>query len=258
MESEHKTIRVLIADDELLARQRISDLLEKEEDVLVAGEASDGNQAVEAIRSARPDLVFLDVQMPELDGFGVVEAIGAERMPAVVLVTAFDQHAVRAFDAQAVDYVLKPVDPERFQRALQRARSHLAHPDDGFVRRVAEALKLIDRDRAEPYPARLAIRSEGRVRLVDVADVERIVAAGNYVEIHAGGKRHLLRETMTSLEARLDPRRFVRISRAAIVGVARIREVQPLFNGDFVVLLDNGAQVNGSRRYRAALDSLLR
>ena len=165
---------------------------------------------------------------------------------------------MRAFDAQAIDYVLKPVDPERFRRALQRARSRLAHPDDSFVRRVSEALKLIDRAEPQQYPTRLAIRSEGRVRLLDIAEVDRFVAAGNYVEIHAGGKQHLLRETMTSLEARLDPQRFIRVSRAAIVSIAQIREVQPLFNGDFVVLLKNGAQVNGSRRHRAALDVLLR
>ena len=252
------TIRALIVDDEPVARRGILRLLRQEQDIEVVAECGDGASAIAAIRAHSPDLVFLDVQMPELDGFAVMEAVAGDRMPAVVFVTAFDQHAVRAFDAQAIDYVLKPVDPERFRRALQRARSHLAQPDDSFVRRVSEALKLIDRGDVQQYPARLAIRSEGRVRLLDIADVDRIVAAGNYVEIHAGTTRHLLRETMTSLEARLDPQRFIRVSRAAIVCVARIREVQPLFNGDFVVLLKNGAQVNGSRRYRAALDVLLR
>ena len=252
------TIRVLIVDDEPVARRGILRLLRQEPDIEVIAECGDGATAISAISTHSPDLVFLDVQMPELDGFGVIEAIGGNRMPAVVFVTAFDQHAVRAFDAQAIDYVLKPVDPERFSRALQRARSHLAHPDDSFVRRVSEALKLIDRGEPQHYPARLAIRSEGRVRLLDIDEVDRIVAAGNYVEIHAGAKQHLMRETMTSLEARLDPQRFIRVSRAAIVSIARIREVQPLFNGDFVVLLKNGAQVNGSRRYREALDVLLR
>lgn len=252
------SLRVLIVDDEPVARRGIVRLLRQESDVDIVGECGDGASAIAAISALSPDLVFLDVQMPELDGFSVIEAIGGNRMPAVVFVTAFDQHAVRAFDARAIDYVLKPVDPERFRRALQRARSQLAQPDDSFVRRVSEALKLIGRGEGDPYPARLALRSEGRVRLIDIADVDLILAAGNYVEIHAGGKRHLLRETMTSLEARLDPRRFIRISRAAIVSIGQIREVQPLFNGDFVVLLKNGAQVNGSRRYRAALDALLR
>jgi two-component system LytT family response regulator len=251
------TLRVLIADDEPVARRGILRLLRQEPDIEVVGECEDGASAIAAISALSPDLVFLDVQMPELDGFAVIEAIGGSRMPAVIFVTAFDQHAVRAFDAQAIDYVLKPIDPERFHRALQRARSHLAHPDDSFVRRVSEALKLIDRGELQQYPMRLAIRSEGRIRMLDIVDVDRILAAGNYVEVHAGAKPHLLRETMTSLEARLDPRRFVRVSRAAIVSIAQIREVQPLFNGDFVVLLKNGAQVNGSRRYRAALDVLL-
>ncbi|MFM2288201.1 MAG: hypothetical protein RL684_1344 [Pseudomonadota bacterium] len=252
------TIRVLIVDDEPVARRGILRLLRKEPDIEVVEECGDGAAAISAISAHAPDLVFLDVQMPELDGFAVIEAIGGDRMPAVVFVTAFDQHAVRAFDAQAIDYVLKPIDPERFHRALQRARSHLAHPDGGFIRRVSEALKSIDRGALQRYPSRLAIRSEGRVRLLDIDEVDRIVAAGNYVEIHAGAKQHLLRETMTSLEARLDPQRFIRVSRAAIVPIDRIREVQPLFNGDFVVLLKNGVQVNGSRRYRAALEALLR
>jgi two-component system, LytTR family, response regulator len=252
------TLRVLVVDDEAAARRGLLRLLRQEPGIEVLGECADGAAAIAAILALSPDLVFLDVQMPELDGFAVIEAIGVQRMPAVVFVTAFDQHAVRAFDAQALDYVLKPVDPERFRRALQRARDRLAQPDDGFVRRVSEALKRLDRGEPPPYPTRLAIRSEGRVRLLEMAEVDRIVAAGNYVEIHAGPKLHLLRETMASLEARLDPQRFIRVSRAAIVSIAQIREVQPLFNGDFVVLLRNGAQVNGSRRYRAALDTLLR
>ncbi len=252
------SIRVLIVDDEPVARRGIMRLLKQEPDIDVVDECGDGAAAIAAISALAPDLVFLDVQMPELDGFGVIEAVGSNRMPAVVFVTAFDQHAVRAFDAQAIDYVLKPIDPERFRRALQRARARLAQPDGDFVRRVSEALKSIDRGDLQRYPSRLAIRSDGRVRLLDIDEVGRIVAAGNYVEIHASGKQHLLRETMTSLEARLDPERFVRVSRAAIVSIARIREVQPLFNGDFVVLLKNGAQVNGSRRFRAALDVLLR
>jgi two-component system LytT family response regulator len=252
------TLRVLIVDDEPVARRGILRLLREEPDIEVVEECGDGDAAIAAIGALSPDLVFLDVQMPELDGFAVIEAIGGNRMPAVIFVTAFDQHAVRAFDAQALDYVLKPIDPERFRRAMHRARSRLAHHDDGFVRRVSEALKAIDRGGTQRYPLRLAIRSEGRVRLLDIDEVDRIVAAGNYAEIHTGAKQHLLRETMASLEARLDPQRFIRVSRAAIVSVAQIREVQPMFNGDFVVLLRNGAQVSGSRRYRAALDVLLR
>ncbi|OHE79362.1 MAG: hypothetical protein A2X76_04845 [Lysobacterales bacterium GWF1_69_6] len=251
------SIRVLVVDDEPIARRGILRLLRQEADIDVIEECGDGASAVAAIGTHAPDLVFLDVQMPELDGFAVIEAVGTQRMPAVIFVTAFDQHAVRAFDAQALDYVLKPIDPERFRRALQRARERLARPDGDFVRRVALALGEIDRSGAPRYPDRLAIRSEGRVRLVDVAEVERLVAAGNYVEVHAGARPHLMRETMASLGARLDPARFVRISRAAIIGIGHVREVQPLFNGDFVVILKSGAKANGSRRYRAALEKLL-
>lgn len=251
------TIRALIVDDEPIARRGILRLLRQEADIDVIEECGDGASAVAAIASLAPDLVFLDVQMPELDGFAVIEAVGAERMPAVVFVTAFDDHAVRAFDSQALDYVLKPIDPERFRRALQRARAHLARPDSDLVRRVALALRTIGRGEVRRYPSRLAIRSDGRVRLLDIDEVDRIVAAGNYVEVHSGAKQHLLRETMTRLEARLDPERFVRISRGAIVGIDHVREVQALFNGDFVVILKNKTQVNGSRRYRAALERLL-
>jgi len=251
------SLRVLIVDDEPVARRGLLRLLGQEADIEVVGECGDGAAAVAAIGALAPDLVFLDVQMPELDGFAVIDAVGGGRMPAVIFVTAFDQHAVRAFDAHALDYVLKPIDPERFRGALSRARAHLARPDADFVRRVALALQAIDRPGASRYPGRLAIRSEGRVRLLAVDEIERIAAAGNYVEVHAGARVHLMRDTLAGLEARLDPERFVRISRAAIVGIDHVREVQALFNGDFVVILRGGAQVNGSRRYRAALERLL-
>lgn len=250
------TIRALVVDDEPVARRGIIRLLRQEPDVEVIKECGDGAAALEAIRKLSPDLIFLDVQMPELDGFGVIEAVGADRMPAVVFVTAFDQHAVRAFEAQALDYVLKPIDPERFSRTMQRARAHLGQPNDSFVRRISAALDAMGREKLRTYPKRIAIRSDGRVRLLDVDEIDRIVAAGNYVEIHAGGKSHLLREAMTGIEARLDPQQFVRVSRSAIVSIGQVREVQPMFNGDFVVLLRSGVQVNGSRRYRAALEAL--
>ena len=251
------SLRVLVVDDEPIARRGLLRLIRQEADIEVVGECGDGAAAVAAIGRLAPDLVFLDVQMPELDGFAVIDAVGANRMPAVIFVTAFDQHAVRAFDAHAIDYVLKPIDPERFRAAISRAREQLARPEDDFVRRVALALQAIDRPVASRYPARLAIRSDGRIRLLDLGEVERIAAAGNYVEVHAGGRKHLMRDTLAGLEDRLDPGRFVRVSRAAIIGIEHVREVQSLFNGDFVVILKGGAQVNGSRRYRAALERLL-
>jgi two-component system LytT family response regulator len=250
-------IRVLIVDDEPIARRGIRQQLRVEADVEIIGECGDGAAAIDAISELAPDLVFLDIQMPEVGGFDVVEAIGVARMPAVVFVTAYDEHALRAFDVHAVDYVLKPIDRHRFRTAVERARRRLAHAPGELDRRIAAALGELGRP-ARDYARRLAIRSDGRVTLVDVDQVDRLEAAGNYVEVHSGARHHLLRETMASLEARLDPARFVRVSRSSIVNADRVRELQPMFNGDFVVVLRDGTKVAGSRRYRAALDRLTR
>jgi len=250
-------IRVLIVDDEPIARRGIRQHLRGEADVEVIGESGDGAAAIDAITELAPDLVFLDIQMPEVGGFEVVEAIGVARMPAVVFVTAYDEHALRAFDVHAVDYVLKPIDRHRFRTAVERARRRLAHAPGQLDRRIAAALGELGRP-AHDYAKRLAIKGDGRVILVDVDEVDRLEAAGNYVEVHSGARHHLVRETMASLEARLDPARFVRVSRSSIVNAARVRELQPMFNGDFVVVLRDGTKVAGSRRYRAAFDMLTR
>jgi two-component system, LytTR family, response regulator len=249
------TIRVLIVDDEPLARRGIRQRLRAEQDVDVVGECGDGTAAIDAIATLAPDLVFLDIQMPELGGFDVIETIGAARMPVVIFVTAYDEHALRAFDVHALDYVLKPIDGERFGVALQRARETLARKGDDLSQRITDALR--DLGQARRYLKRVAIKSSGRVTLVDLTDVDRLEAAGNYVEVHAGGKKHLLRETLTSLESRLDPEVFVRVSRASIVRADRIRELRPMFNGDSVVVLQDGAEVSASRRYRSRLDALI-
>ncbi|HEU4886422.1 MAG TPA: LytTR family DNA-binding domain-containing protein [Thermoanaerobaculia bacterium] len=250
-------IRVLIVDDEPIARRGIRQHLRGEADLEVIGESGDGAAAIEAITGLAPDLVFLDIQMPEVGGFDVVEAIGVARMPAVVFVTAYDEHALRAFDVHAVDYVLKPIDRHRFRTAVERARRRLAHAPGQLDRRIAAALGELGRP-AHDYAKRLAIKGDGRVMLVDVDEVDRLEAAGNYVEVHSGARHHLLRETTGSLEARLDPARFVRVSRSSIVNADRVRELQPMFNGDFVVVLRDGTKVAGSRRYRAAFDKLTR
>lgn len=254
-------IRVLIVDDEPIARRGIRQQLRGEADVEVIGECGDGAAAIDAITELAPDLVFLDIQMPEVGGFDVVEAIGVARMPAVVFVTAYDEHALRAFDVHAVDYVLKPIDRHRFRTAVERARRRVEHApgelDSHLNRRIAAALGELGRP-AHDYAKRLAIKGDGRVILVDVDEVDRLEAAGNYVEVHSGARRHLVRETMASLEARLDPARFVRVSRSSIVNAARVRELQPMFNGDFVAVLRDGTKVAGSRRYRAAFDMLTR
>ena len=250
-------IRVLIVDDEPIARRGIRRHLRGEADLEVIGESGDGAAAIEAITGLAPDLVFLDIQMPEVGGFDVVEAIGVARMPAVVFVTAYDEHALRAFDVHAVDYVLKPIDRHRFRTAVERARRRLADAPGQLDRRIAAALGELGRP-AHDYAKRLAIKGDGRVILVDVDEVDRLEAAGNYVEVHSGARHHLLRETMASLEARLDPARFVRVSRSSIVNADRVRELQPMFNGDFVVVLRDGTKVAGSRRYRAAFGRLTR
>jgi two-component system, LytTR family, response regulator len=250
-------IRVLIVDDEPIARRGIRQQLRGEADLEVIGEYGDGAAAIDAITGLAPDLVFLDIQMPEVGGFDVVEAIGVARMPAVVFVTAYDEHALRAFDVHAVDYVLKPIDRHRFRTAVERARQRLAHAPAQLDRRIAAALGELGRP-AHDYAKRLAIKGDGRVILVDVDEVDRLEAAGNYVEVHSGARQHLVRETMASLEARLDPARFVRVSRSSIVNATLVRELQPMFNGDFVVVLRDGTKVAGSRRYRAAFDMLTR
>lgn len=258
-------IRVLIVDDEPIARRGIRHQLRGEADLEVIGECGDGAAAIDAITELAPDLVFLDIQMPEVGGFDVVEAIGLARMPAVVFVTAYDEHALRAFDVHAVDYVLKPIDRHRFRTAVERARRRLAHAPGqqleerelSLDRRIAAALEELGRP-AQDYAKRLAIKGDGRVMLVDVDEVDRLETAGNYVEVHSGARHHLVRETMASLEARLDPARFVRVSRSSIVNATRVRELQPMFNGDFVVVLRDGTKVAGSRRYRAAFDMLTR
>ena len=258
-------IRVLIVDDEPIARRGIRQQLRGEADLEVIGEYGDGAAAIDAITGLAPDLVFLDIQMPEVGGFDVVEAIGVARMPAVVFVTAYDEHALRAFDVHAVDYVLKPIDRHRFRTAVERARRRLAHAPEqqlegrelSLDRRIAAALGELGRP-AHDYAKRLAIKGDGRVILVDVDEVDRLEAAGNYVEVHSGARHHLVRETMASLEARLDPARFVRVSRSSIVNADRVRVLQPMFIGDFVVVLRDGTKVAGSRRYRAAFDMLTR
>ena len=250
-------IRVLIVDDEPIARRGIRQHLRGEADLEVIGECGDGAEAIDAITGLAPDLVFLDIQMPEVGGFDVVEAIGVARMPAVVFVTAYDEHALRAFDVHAVDYVLKPIDRHRFRTAVERARRRLAHAPGQLDRRIAAALGELGRP-AHDYAKRLAIKGDGRVILVDVDEVDRLETAGNYVEVHSGARHHLVRETMASLEARLDPARFVRVSRSSIVNADRVRELQPMFNGDFVVVLRDGTKVAGSRRYRTAFDMLTR
>jgi two-component system LytT family response regulator len=242
------SVRILIVDDEALARERLRTLLAGEADCEVVGECSNGLETLQRFETDPPDLLFLDVQMPELDGFEVLEALGDERRAAVVFVTAYDQYALRAFEVHAVDYLLKPFDRERFRWALQRARADLAWSDRGSAPQVRALLADVRKSRA--HAERLLVRHAGRIFFVPVADVAWIQAAGNYVELHAGRERHLLRETMKRLETRLDPARFVRIHRSTLVNLERIRSVSVGPAGEHVVELADGTTLPVGRGFR--------
>jgi len=248
-------ITTLIVDDEPLAREGLRMLLADDPDVAAIYEAKDGREAVAAIRSSRPDLVFLDVQMPEMDGFGVVAEVGAERMPAVVFVTAHDRYAIQAFEINAIDYLLKPVTGERFRQALARAKDRLnASPAEGASRQILSLLETI----ASPprYLKRLAVRSAGKTVFVDVNEIDWIEAAENYVQLHAGRAGHLIHVTMNTLEKSLDPETFVRIHRSVIVNVQRIKELQPSLHGEYAITLANGVRLQSGRLYNAKLRAL--
>lgn len=245
-------IRALIVDDEPLARERIAALLAPDPEVDIAGTCVDGVAAVDAIRDLAPDLVFLDVQMPEVDGFEVVARIGVDRMPVVVFVTAFDRHALKAFDAHALDYLLKPFDEDRFREALSRAKSAIRAARAADLEERMRAL-LAERDAADRPLDRLVVKESGRLVFVRVDEVDWIEADGNYVRLHCGAASHMLREALGALESRLDPNRFVRIHRSTVVNLDRIREIQPLFHGEYRVVLEDGTRLTLSRGYRDRL-----
>ena len=249
-------IRTLVVDDEPMARERVLSLLQQESDVEVVGECADGAQAINAIQQHAPDLVFLDVQMPGVDGFGVIQAISAERMPTVIFVTAYDEYALRAFEVHALDYLLKPFGRDRFQETLKHVRSSLERRRAGDLGR--RLLALVNDIKPEaPKVDRLVVKSGGRVFFLRTEDIDWIEAAGNYVRLHLGEESHLFRETMNRMESRLDSRRFVRIHRSRIVNTERIKELQPWFNGEYVVILRNGQRLPLSRGYRDKLQEQL-
>ena len=242
-------IRVVIADDEPLGRARLRMLLADEPWIEVVAECADGPATIAAIGTFDPGLVFLDVQMPGGSGFDVIDAIGPARMPFVIFVTAFDRFALRAFDVHALDYLLKPFDRDRFREALGRAREQIDRRSSGDLER--RLLALVNDLKPSPQPLeRFVIKSAGRVYFVRAAEIEWIEAAGNYVKLHVGSETHLFRETMNALEARLDPAVFFRIHRSHIVNIERVRELQPWFNGEYVVFLTSGARLTLSRGYR--------
>ena len=249
-------IRTLIVDDEAPARTRIRQLLKTESDFEIIGECANGRQAVAAIQKQRPDLVFLDVQMPRLGGFEVCAAIAGEAMPLVIFVTAYDHYALQAFEVHAMDYLLKPFDRERFQKSLRHAREQLRRGDSGLSNERLAA--LLDNWKPDPKrQERLAFKANGRVLLVRVEEIDWIEADGNYVQLRVGGVSHQMRETITGLETQLPSDRFMRISRSVIVNLDRIKELQPMFYGDYTVILQNGARLTLSRNFRDRLEKLL-
>lgn len=259
-------IRAVIADPEKLARQRLRRLLAREKDIAVVSECASGPRALEAVRELEPDVLFLEVQLPGLDGLGVVrslDASGAE-VPLLVFVTAYTQYAVKAFELNAVDYIVKPVDPDRLREAVARVRARLPS-ESGEPRQSAYPVGSpevqlppdTEDPPVEPRPERLMVRSEGKLILVKLESIDWIQSAGNYAKLHAGKEVYTIRCTMTQLERMLDPRRFARIHRSTIVNFDRIKELQPWFSGDWLVILQDGTRLRLSRFYRSAFQSRL-
>lgn len=257
-------IKTLIIDDEPLARRNLRLLLEKDPQIEILEECRNGREAVKAINALSPDLIFLDIQMPEMDGFDVLARVGPERIQAIIFVTAFDQYALKAFDVHALDYLLKPYDDERFAHALNRAKSQIeAREIDRLSKRLLALLEERDSERTGSrqqanYLTRVMIKVSGRVTLLKVDEIDFIEADGNYAKLHVGRKAHLLREKMHDLEGRLDPAKFVRIHRSVIVNLDRIKEMHPHFNGDYIVVLEDGRKLRLSRTRRENLETRLK
>jgi two-component system LytT family response regulator len=263
----NRRIKTLIVDDEPLARDALRVLLREDPDIEIIGECRDGSEAVTMMREQSPELVFLDIQMPNLDGFEVLARTGLERSPVVVFVTAHNRYALRAFEAHALDYLLKPFDHERFNAALVRAKRQVQLQDFGDVSR--QLLRLLEDLRGEQkggkqehrqggkHLERLAIKAHGKILLMKVAEVDWIEAAGDYVRLHAGARSYLLRETMSDLTAKLNPAKFLRIHRSTIVNIDRMKDIQPLFKGDHVVTLQDGTKLKLSRSCRDKLRDVL-
>ena len=249
-------IRTIIVDDEPLARQGLAQYLEERDDIELVSSCPDGFAAMEAIEEHDPDLIFLDIQMPEMTGFDLIERVGADRMPTVVFVTAYNEHALAAFDAAAVDYVLKPVESKRIGEAVERAKRVIGAGGGDASSLDAIIHRLRDEGPAAPRGAtRLKVRNGEHIRFVRVDDIEWFEADGNYIVLHQGEEENRIRSTLTGLQEALDPSRFVRVHRSVIINIDHLKEVQPWFSGDYLAIMQNGEQIRVSRRYK---DDLLR
>lgn len=256
MAQRAKRLKVLVVDDEAPARQRLVDLLKKDPQVINLVEAANGKIAVEVIAREAPDLIFLDVQMPELDGLQVIETIGAAAMPPTIFVTAYDRHAVQAFEANALDYLLKPFSDERWEAAFTRAKTRY---DQIGVQEFGHGLiRMLETGaQSRPYLDRLVVKSSDSTRFVQVADVDWIEGAGVYVNLHVAGKALLYRGALNELAARLDPQKFVRVHRSCVINIDSVIELQPISHGEFEVVLKNGGRARVSRTYRSQLENRL-
>ncbi len=245
-------IRVLLSDDESLARERLRSLLKDEPDLEIMAECGDGNTAISLIKKEKPDLVFLDVQMPEVDGFGVVAALQREFLPLTIFVTAYDRYAMKAFEVHALDYLLKPVGKERLTEALDHARKQLMHPSETlFQKRVLDL--LADLEARQKSPERIVIKADGEIVCLKPSEIDWAESAGNYVCLHVGPATHILRETITALEGRLGQRQFMRVHRSTLVNVDRIKTLRPSLYGDYAILLRDGTKLTLSRGFRESV-----
>ena len=249
-------IRTIIADDEPLAREKLRILLASEPGIQIVAECRDGLQTIDALESYKPDLLLLDIQMPEMDGFEVLSAIPADELPIVIFTTAYDQYAVRAFEAHALDYLLKPFDQDRLHSAIERARAELLKSTDRDL--TNRLLDLLAQARTESKgDRRLIIKAGGRVVFLDTDDIDWVEAAANYVKLHVGKDSYVLREGIGRISERLDPNQFVRIHRSAIANVRKIKELQPCNSGEYIVVLKDGKELSCSRGYRSGLQQLI-
>ena len=249
-------IRVLVVDDEPLAREKIRTMVRDDPEIEIIGECVNGREAIAAVAAEMPDLLLLDVQMPEVDGFAVLHALKGARMPLVIFVTAFDHYAVHAFEVHALDYLLKPFDRERFQAAINRAKTHLQRERNGNLdQRILALLKQIEAE--SKYLERLVVKTAGRVFFLPTDEIDWIEAEGNYVSVHTSKKAYLIRETISSLESQLDPKKFIRIHRSTIVNLSRIQELQSWSHGEYRVILYDGTELTLSRNYRENLQNAL-
>lgn len=260
LEDTGRVIRTIIADDERLAREKLRNLLALEADVKLVAECSDGKEAISAIRLHKADLLLLDIQMPDMDGFEVLNELSAAEMPVVIFTSAYDQYAIRAFEVRALDYLLKPFDQERLHHAIQRARMELGKSQGHEItHRILDLLSLVKSEikSGPPSEGRLVIRAKGRVVFLNLSEIDWIEASANYVRLNVGREAHLFRETIGRISERLNPNHFVRIHRSTIVNLRKIKELIPVNSGEYIVVLENGKELSCSRGYRAALEGMI-